>query len=137
MLREAFRQTNFHLVWFSIQGDLFFHSRCDVPPIIKRVHGLRGFGSTIGWEMCHKVIMYNLYLENKSRHLSGYSQKIERSYRSIIFTKKISCWSLAIGTFKGTMPVLIHPPVRRTTYVHVHCTDGITNHVISPSLFSC
>ena len=76
-----------------------------VPCRERQGHVRRGVGSLSGWEPCHDKCIYELYLQNPSRPLTGYAQNLQETFGLIVSKQLINRWFIMIGLYKGNMCV--------------------------------
>ena len=93
-----------------------YQSGAAMPHRERQGHGRRGAGSLSGWVPRHDAYMYELYLQNLSRPLTGYAQDLQDTLGFIIINKIISRWFSTIGPFKGTMCVTSSFPSGRNNW---------------------
>ena len=58
---------------------------------LRQGHQRKGAGTMCGWVATHNVMVWNLYLENPARPLTGYVEELERMNGLVVSTMTTCC----------------------------------------------
>ena len=82
-------------------------------PQCRRGHGKKGIGSKKLLEVEHHVFLYELYRNNPSMPLNGYSEEFAKRYNIKLSYGFVKRWFDQIGPHKGTLRVTSSHPTGR------------------------
>ena len=98
-------------------------------------YGRREVGLLSGCEPRHDAFMYELYLQNSSQPLNGYTQELQETFGLVISVRLTSRWFSTVGPFKGSLRVTLAFPSGRNSwstyrllYQYLYFIESIEDH---------